>query len=287
MAVTALILALLVAILPAQADAGSARVELDTPGGAIAEADYWPGAADRPAVLIAHGFLQTREFPTVRRLAEALAGEGYSVLTPSLSLGLDRRRHSLACEALHTHSMPADVAELRAWTAWLAQRTGKPPVLIGHSSGGVQLAAMLDAERDLAVEQAILIGPAYFGADQAGQRLSELKALAAQQLAHGDDGMHRFALGYCRSYVTTAAGLASYLDWDAERLQAVLAEARTPVTVVFGDRDRDIDRAWLGALGERGVGLRPVAGAAHFFDLRHEFELFDEVLQVISRGRHG
>jgi len=282
-----LILALLVAVLPAQADAGSARVELDTPSGAIAEADYWPGAADRPAVLIAHGFLQTREFPTVRRLAEALAGEGYSVLTPSLSLGLDRRRRSLACEALHTHSMSADVAELRAWTAWLAQRTGKPPVLIGHSSGGVQLAAMLDAERDLAVEQTVLIGPSYFGADLAGQRLAELKALADAQLARGDDAMHRFALGYCRSYVTTTAGLASYLDWDAERLQKVLADARAPVTVVFGDRDRYIDRAWLDALGERGVGLRPVAGADHFFDLTHEFELFDEVLQVISRGRHG
>lgn len=287
MTVTALMLALLVVILPIRADAGSARVELDTPGGAVAEADYWPGAVDRPAILIAHGFLQTREFPIVRRLAESLAAQGYSVLTPSLSLGLDRRRRSLACEALHTHSMPLDVAELRAWTAWLAQRTGRPPVVIGHSSGGVQLAAMLAAESDLVVDQAILIGLSYFGADQAEQRLAELKALAAEQLARGDDDMHRFALGYCRSYVTTAAGLTSYLDWDAERLQAVLADARAPVTVVFGDRDRHIDRTWLDALGEHGVGLRPVAGADHFFDLTHEFELFDEVLQVIARGRHG
>lgn len=287
MAVTALILALLAAVLPIRVDAGSARVELDTPSGAIAEADYWPGAADRPAILIAHGFLQTREFPTVRRLAEALAGQGYSVLTPSLSLGLDRRKRSLACEALHTHSMPIDVAELRAWTAWLARRTGKPPVLIGHSSGGVQLAALLDTQRDLAVNQAILIGPSYFGADQAEQRRAELKALAAEQLARGDDDMHRFALGYCHSYVTTAAGLASYLDWDAERLQAVLAGARAPVTVVFGDRDRYVDRAWLEALGESGVGLRPVAGADHFFDLSHQFELFDEVMQLIARGQHG
>lgn len=287
MAVTALILALLVTVLPMPADAGSARMQLDMAPGIVAEAEYWPGEADRPVVLIVHGFLQTREFPTVRRLAEALAAEGFSVLAPSLTLGLDRRRRSLACEALHTHSMPVDIDELRAWTAWLAQRTGKPPVLIGHSAGGVQVAAMLEADRSLAVDRAILISPSYFGAEQGPRQAAELRARAADHLAQGDEEMHSFALSYCGRYVTTAAGLTSYLDWDEERLQAVLGTARSPVAVVFGDRDGHIDRVWLDRLGAHGVELRPVAGADHFFDLTYELELFDEVLQAIAGGRHG
>lgn len=281
-------LALLVAVLPIPAEAGSARIQLDVAPGIVAEADYWPGEADMPAVLIVHGFLQTREFPAVRRLAEALADAGFSVLTPSLSLGLDRRRQSLACEAIHTHSMSLDITELRAWTAWLAQRSARPPVLIGHSIGGVQLAALLDTERDLAIEQSVLISPSYFGAEQGPRLVAELRARAAGHLEHGDDGMHRFALGYCRGYVTTPTGLASYLDWDGARLQAALQGASVPVTVVYGERDRHLDPDWLAALGAHGVGLRPVAGAEHLLDLRHEFELFDEVLRVISsRGRHG
>ncbi len=81
------------------------RVELEVAPGLTAAAAYWQGEADMPPVLIAHGFLQTREFPTVSRLAESLADFGYSVLKPSLSLGIDRRTKSLACEAIHTHSM--------------------------------------------------------------------------------------------------------------------------------------------------------------------------------------
>ena len=95
-------------------------MSLELRSGLTAVSDYWPGEADLPAILILHGFLQTREFQTVRRLAEALSDEGYSVLLPSLTLGLDRRRQSVACEAIHTHSMQQDVDELRAWIDWLA-----------------------------------------------------------------------------------------------------------------------------------------------------------------------
>jgi pimeloyl-ACP methyl ester carboxylesterase len=93
---------------------------------------------------------------------------------------------------------------------------------------------------------------------------------------------------YCTQYVTTAANLASYLDWDRERLRAALSKGvGAPVTVIYGDRDEHVDQAWLAGLGAHGVGLRPVAGANHFFDLEHEFDLLDEVLELISGARHG
>lgn len=287
MPVTALILGMLVTLMPGSIFAGSARIELGMAPGIVAEADYWPGEAGMPAILLLHGFLQTREFPTVRRLAEALAGEGYSVLTPSLSLGLNRRKQSMACEAVHTHSMDQDMAELRAWAAWLAEHAGKPPVLIGHSSGGAQLAAMLDTNPDIRIERALLVSLSYFGEEQGPERLAALEARAADAMARSDDSVQTYALSYCRNYVTTADRLMSYLDWDKEHLRAALLKIPAPITVIYGDRDDRIDREWLQTLGRAGVGLRAVAGANHFFDLAHEFDLLDEVVLVMAGDNHG
>lgn len=287
MAVTGLIAALMLAVSATAIHAGSARIELQMPGGVIGEAEYWPGEADKPAVLILHGFLQTRDFATVRRLAEALADEGYSVLTPTLTLGLSRRRQSLACEAIHTHSIQQDLFELRAWTAWLEERTAKSPVLIGHSTGAIQLAALLDGHRDVSVERAIFIGLSHFGDEDGPEPTAELRAHAERQAASGDQALHAYPLNYCRRYVTTAANLLSYLAWGKERLQSMLRDAVTPLTLIYGDHDDRIDRRWLESLEEGGVVLRPIAGADHFFDLAHEFDLLDEVISVLSGGGHG
>ena len=262
-------------------------MELDLAPGVVGQAEYWPGGANMPAVLIMHGFLQTRDFPTVSRLAEALADEGFSVLLPTLSLGLNRRQQSLACEAVHTHSMPQDVAELRAWSEWLIERTGKAPVLIGHSVGGVQLAALLDGNPDLRIGRVALISLSYFGDEQGPEQLADLRARARADLQRDPQAMHSYALSYCRQYTTTAADLLSYLDWDKERLRHALLSASRPVSVIYGDKDERIDKAWLDALGSRGVDVRPVAGANHFFDLAHEFDLLDEILRVTTGGKHG
>lgn len=287
MGVTLRVLVVLCAACSLLAHAGSARMSLELPSGLTAESDYWPGEADRQAVLILHGFLQTREFPTVRRLAEALADEGYSVLLPSLTLGLDRRRQSVACEAIHTHSMQQDVAELRAWVDWLVERSGKPPVVIGHSTGGAQIAALLDTHRDLAVDQALLISLSYFGEEQGPDRHEQLRARARRDFAGNPEGIHSYALTFCREYVTGPAQLLSYLDWDKVLLNDALGRSPVPVTVIYGDGDRRVDHQWLEALRDGGVQVRSVHGANHFFDLAHEFELIDEVLDVIDGGTHG
>jgi dienelactone hydrolase len=267
--------------------AGSARMELEIGPGLFAEADYWPGEVDRPAVLILHGFLSTRHFSTVRRLAEGLADEGYSVLTPSLSLGFNRRKQSIACEAIHTHSMDQDIAELKAWTEWLNRRAGKPPVVIGHSAGGVQLAAMLDAYPKLAIDRAILISLSYFGEELGARRMALLKSRALQDHRSRPNAMLPYSLTYCSTYVTTAGNLLSYLAWDKQRLQAALLDSPVSLSVIYGGGDERIDRNWIGALQNGGVPIRAVPDANHFFDLAHEFDLLDEVIKAVSGVAHG
>lgn len=287
MPVTLLSLLLLFLAAPLAVNAGSARIELPVASRIVAEAEYWPGEADLPAVLIVHGFLQTRDLSTVRRLAEALADEGFGVLSPSLSLGFNRRRQSVACEALHLHSLKQDIAELRAWTEWLTERSGKRPVLVGHSAGGVHLSAMQVASPDLGVERAVLISLSSFGEELGTDELEALKARATAYIAGPAARIRRYAWTYCGTYVATAANLLSYLRWDKDHLTHALVHSTVPITVVYGGRDGYIDRGWLAELQSSGVATRQVAGANHFFDPAHETDLLDEVLHLLAEARHG
>ena len=274
-------------LLAGHAPAGSALVTLTLDDGRIAEAEYWPGETQRPSVIVLHGFLATRDFPTVRRLAEALADEGHSVLLPTLSLGLDRRRQSVACEAIHTQSMQHDVAELRRWVEWMREHGGGAPAVIGHSAGGVQVTAMVDHFRDLHASRTVLISLSYFGEEQGAAMFTTLRERAQRDLASMPEGVHPYALSYCKEYVTTPAALLSYLEWDKGRMTAALASSSVPVTVIYGSNDKRIDAEWLESLSGGGVTVRMVDGANHFFDLAHELDLLDEVLRELNRGRRG
>ncbi|MCB1775196.1 MAG: alpha/beta fold hydrolase [Gammaproteobacteria bacterium] len=281
------VVALTLLFTSAAVHADSARTELKIRPGLVAEAEFWPGEAGRPAVMILHGFLATRHFPTVRRLAESLADEGFSVLTPTLTLGLSRRRQSMACEALHTHALEDDIAEIRAWADWLHRHAGRPPVLVGHSAGGVQLAAFLDGHPEVPVERALLISLSYFGEEQGHDRFEFLRARAENDNRQRPTAMLPYALTYCSTYVTTPPNLLSYLAWDKERLQQALLQATVPVEVIYGGRDERIDKDWVQSLRSGGVPVREVPGANHFFDLAHEFDLLDQVLSAFTGERHG
>ena len=282
-----LLVALTLLLISSAIHADSARMEIEVRPGLVAEADFWPGEVGRPAVMILHGFLATRHFPTVQRLAEALSEEGFSVLTPTLTLGMSRRRQSVACEALHMHGMDDDVAEIRAWTEWLHRHAGRPPVLVGHSAGGVQLTAFLDRHDEVPVERALLISLSYFGEEQGRDRLEFLRVRAENDNRQRPTAMLPYALTYCSTYVTTPPNLLSYLAWDKARLQKALLETDVPVEVIYGGKDERIDKDWVRSLQAGGVPVREVSGANHFFDLAHEFDLLDQVLSAFNGDRHG
>src|SRR5574340_736580 len=127
-------------------------VQLQVRPGIQTSAEYLDGQRDKPAVLLLHGFLQTRDFPTVATLARGLHDAGYSVLSPTLSLGIPNRKTSLACEAVHAHGLNDDVAEIARWVAWLKSQGHRSIVLVGHSFGSMQLRAYLAVRPDSAVK---------------------------------------------------------------------------------------------------------------------------------------
>ena len=132
----------------------AATISQVLPNGRSGLADYRPGEAGRPAVLVVHGFLQTFNFSTIAALVNDLADQGYTVLAPTLTLGIDGRSASLACDAIHTHTEVGEAEEVAAWVAWLRARGYADIALIGHSSGAL---TVLDyaAHADTAVRKVI------------------------------------------------------------------------------------------------------------------------------------
>lgn len=251
--------------------------------GIAAEAEYLIGERGQPAVLLVHGFLQTREFPTVATLARGLQDEGYTVLSPTLSLNIPARTRSLACEAVHRHSLDDDVAEIGRWISWLRARGHTTIVLLGHSFGSLQLLAYLSSKPDPAVK-------GYLGASLVDAQLGTASRPAVLEdlegrVARGERGLITRPLSFCKRYTSTPADFLSYARWDQARVLAVLKQPPVRLTLVMGDADTVLDHGWLKALQHVQAPMAVVRGANHFMDGEHEFDLLEHSLTFLAQFR--
>ena len=248
--------------------------------GISAGAEYRLGERSKPAVLLLHGFLQTRDFPTVATLTRGLNDAGYSVLSPTLSLNIPNRAQSLACEAVHNHDLGDDVAEVARWVDWLKSRGHRSIVLIGHSFGAFQLLAYLTADPDAAIKGYIgisLLEP------QTGP--PSRAALIAQLERHQQTDPRALVatrLSYCRKYLSTPEALLSYVRWEQPRILSVLKRPPVPVGLIMGDADDLLGSGWIKALEHLQTRIVIVKGANHFMDGQYEFDLLDHTLKFLD-----
>lgn len=256
-------------------------VEIRFSSSLVGAADYRAGKPGLPAVLLLHGFLQTRNAPPMSRLADALSDAGYPVLVPTLTLGVSRRNKSLPCEAVHKHTLQDDVREIGLWVKWLADRGHPGIAMIGHSSGAKDVLAYLDGTPSAAVERAILVGIAPIAVDAAQYR----KARGGKP--SGPESMQplgRFTVAYCKNnYATTVPAYLSYADWTAEVIVNRLGRARVPLDVVLGTKDQVVSPGWRAQLEKSRVPMTLIENAGHFFEGEHEFELNDRVAEILKK----
>jgi len=277
------LLCLLMLVFPVAAHAAIVQQEMRP--GIPANAEYLIGQRSKPAVLLLHGFLQTREFPTVATLARGLQDAGYTVLLPTLSLNIPNRMQSLACEAVHKHSMDDDVAEIGRWVDWLKSHGHRSIVLIGHSFGSLQLLAYLSTHPDPAIK-------AFIGASLVEAQIGTTprQALIAQleaQIQNQQRTLVTQRLSFCRKYTSTPEGLLSYVRWDQPRLLTALKQVPTSVQLIMGDADSMLGQGWLKALQHIQVPLVIVHGGSHFMDGEHEFDLLDHTLKFLEAHQQG
>ncbi|MEW6119533.1 MAG: alpha/beta fold hydrolase [Pseudomonadota bacterium] len=249
--------------------------------GIVASASYLVGDRDKPAVLLLHGFLQTREFPTVATLAGGLHDSGYTVLSPTLSLNIPMRAQSLACEAIHKHNLGEDVDEIARWVLWLKKQGHSTIVLAGHSFGSLQLLAYLSGRPDAAVKG--YIGASLIGT-QIGNTLDRRMLIAQleEQVRSTPRALVSQPLSFCRKYTSTPSDLLSYVRWDQARTLAALKQIRLQTRLIMGDADGMAGHNWIKALQHVQARMVLVKGANHFMDGEHEFDLLEHTLEFLE-----
>ncbi|MDO9224675.1 MAG: alpha/beta fold hydrolase [Pseudomonadota bacterium] len=256
-------------------------VELKLSGKLLAKAEYREGAPSKPAVLFLHGFLQTHEFPTIHRLIGGVADSGHTVLAPTLSLGITHRRQSLACEAIHTHTMKDALREIDAWVKWLKARHNGPIILVGHSSGSVEALAYLSGKPDPAIGGfigiSIVEGRIKMNAVETARLIKEMR-LAVKT---GTPRVTTQQFSFCQKYQATPASLLSYLEWTPQRVLDAAATLAPPNLFIMGGRDDRLGEGWVGELKKRNRVII-IEGANHFMDGEHEFDLLDVILNELN-----
>jgi dienelactone hydrolase len=256
-------------------------VSIENEGFPTARADYRAGRAGLPAVLILHGFLQTHEFGTVHRMVEGLSSEGYTVLAPTLTLGVPYRRSSLPCEAIHKHRFTDAYAELDAWLAWLRQRHRGPVVLVGHSFGSAILIGYLQQRKPAQVRKFIAVSLTEARTHKPEKEVEALRRELRQRLAKGERKLVTLPLSYCQRYTAPPDALLSYLDWDTNRILSGVRRLKLDHAMIMGGGDDLISPDWIDRLRRAGR-VHVVEGANHFLDGLHEFELLDILLQELK-----
>lgn len=273
-------LACLLISLPSFAAYGSVA-EARLASGKIISADFRAGSSGKPAVLVLHGFLQTSAFPTVASMVDALSGAGYTVLAPTLSLGISRRNESLPCEALHLHTLDDDAAEVAFWVQWLMLKGHTRIILVGHSFGNLQLLAYLGSEAVPAVQQVLMISLTDVEVRQDARQRARLAQDLRKRAARGTSALVEAEFGHCKKYVSPPAALLSYLTLSRRSILDSLASSPVPAAAIMGGKDDRMGPDWVERMVSRGIAVRVIPGASHFFDSQYEFDLQEALLQAL------
>lgn len=251
-------------------------------------AKYLEGDEDAPVVMIVHGFLQTNSFPTVARLTDGLNFGGYSVLAPTLSLGIDGRKRSLQCDALHFHSMDQTVNEIRRWVQWLSDKGHRDIRLLGHSFGNLSLLAYVeqfasDPNREF------IKGLSFISLTSIqGELHQKHTAEAKQDMIANPKRPGTYSLVHCNPYKTIPQMYLSYTRWNPQTIAKTMENLDIPRNIIIGTEDSRInempDTTFYSTLEEQGATLIRVKGASHFFDNEFADILNDTVLELVSEN---
>ncbi len=260
-------------------------VNMTLPSTLVAQAEYREGRPDKPAVLLLHGFLQTRDAPTIHRLTEALADEGYTVLAPTLTLDVTYRSQSLACEATHRHTVGAAVQELDAWVKWLKANDHKSIIMASHSFGSVETLAYLSSYPDRAVRKfigvSIVEGELKGGESTRAGLIRQIRI----KLRAGKHGLEMHPFSFCHNFLSTPESILSYLEWSPDRILAAINKTRVPITFIMGSKDDRLGAGWIEKLKSTKAKVIIIEGANHFMDGQYEFDLTDQFLSEINNHR--
>jgi esterase/lipase len=253
-------------------------IEVKLPSGIIASADFHQGLTSQPAILLLHGFLQTRSSPPMSTLANNLASKGYTTLSPTISLGINKRKQSMACEMVHTHTMNEEIAELIFWTKWLSIKGYKNIVLIGFSStGNINILMQNMQATHTAVNKIILISINPMAVDQSEFKISQSPNSVRSK---NNKKPYFYSLGYChKNFFASNTSYLSYAKYADANLLSFISQNTLPTEYIFGSSDTVLPPNWPEKIRSLNTHaqITMIDKATHFFDGEFEFDLAEAV----------
>jgi esterase/lipase len=261
----------------------AAPVKLKMPNGLVANANYIKGNPAKPTVFLLHGFLQTHNFSTISRLSDSLSSEGYSVFSPTLTLGIPGRNKSLACEALHDHTMEDDQAEIDTWVKWLNNKGHKEIVLMGHSQGSVSLLSYLANKKNKTISKYIAVSILQVNMSDDKDENKRLRTMLQQKISENSRMPFTRKLSFCIKYLGTPRSYYSYQSWSTEKILKEIKSLNIPLKIIMGGGDNRIRNIWIKELKSTGKPISVIEGANHFMDGFNEFDLLELVLKELDK----
>ena len=254
------------------------------PNGLIANATYVKGNPDKPAILLLHGFLQSHHFSTISRLVESLSAEGFSILSPTLTLGIPNRKKSLACEALHDHTMEEDQKEIDKWVSWLKKSGHKKVILMGHSQGSTALLSYLSEKNNAKkISQFIAVSILEVNVSRSENENKNFNLKLKEKESKNPRTPINNKLSFCNNYLGTPRSFKSFQNWTTTKILKSLNKIKLPVTIIMGGSDNRIRKNWVEKLKTSNKPVIVIKGANHFMDGFHEFDLLDVVMKEIKK----
>lgn len=247
-------------------------------------ARYLPGEQKKPAILLLHGFLTTNNFNTILSLGQMLHENGYTVLAPTLTLGINRRDSGLACKAIHNNTIDTDINEISDWVNWLVKKGHSKIVLLGHSQGSLKLLAYL-VERKKPKEVKLLIATSlsYIDAFIDEKEKQQFITRATKAIHSKNFQPDTYSLAYCKNDFTAPPEVyLSLIHWGREQVISAVNQANIPVYVIMGSRDRYFNKPWQDMLQNSKANVSIIQHASHFFDGNEEFDYHDKIINILE-----
>ena len=197
--------------------------------------------------------MTTYEFNTVQSMVNQISELGYTVLAPTLSLGINNRHASLPCDAIHTHTMEDDLAEVEFWVKWLVSRGYRNIVLVGHSSGSLQLAIYVSRHPERAVRKVIatsLVNMQQY--TPVATMTGDIKT-ADELRTKKPPPLHQYHLVYCADYTSTPQSYLSYIEWSRNKVLETLQQRKVPIVVIMGGSDKRFGPDWITSMRKTGT----------------------------------
>jgi len=258
-------------------------IETKLPSGITALADYQVGKPSQTAILFLHGLHQTHHSQPLSSLASNLVTKGYTTLSPNLTLNVNKRAQTMACEAVHTQSMERGVEEIAYWINWLHKKGHQDVTLIGFSSTGNILALLYNTQNSHpAVQQTILVSLTPLLIDPNEKQTSPLSDHALTPAERNKLG--KYTVGYCKkNFVAIPHIYQSYAKYDYLKILDLLKIEHANTALIYGSADYILPASWISQV----QAVRPqseisiIDKADHFFDGTFEFDLADKVEKIL------